>query len=201
VTQTISPPVETRVEPVAMVNDSAPTQAAIVQSEYQHRTMWSMYAYDATEEGELTFDEGVKVLVLAENESGWWRGRLENGQEGLFPSNFMSATPVEPDTPDSEPEEQPVVQNNPPPANDIVVETAQSASTAAAESTESSRTVQVNKYYVAMYDYDAEDDTEMTIKEGDVLFVVTETDGWYFGTSHGGQQGTFPSNFCEEKKD
>jgi len=50
-----------------------------------------------------------------------------------------------------------------------------------------------------MYDYDAEDDTEMTIHEGDILFVVSETDGWYYGTSQSGQKGNFPSNFVERK--
>lgn len=34
--------------------------------------------------------------ILAEEEEGWWRGRRQNGQEGVFPSNFVqTVTEVE----------------------------------------------------------------------------------------------------------
>jgi len=38
--------------------------------------------------GELSIKNGEIVTVLAKNDTGWWRGRRENGEEGYFPSNF-----------------------------------------------------------------------------------------------------------------
>lgn len=57
--------------------------------------------------------------------------------------------------------------------------------------------VEINKDFKALYDYEAEDETELTIKEGEILHVISETDGWYFGTNSQGKEGNFPSNFVE----
>eukprot|EP01125_Pyxidicula_operculata_P012445 TRINITY_DN4082_c0_g1_i1.p1 TRINITY_DN4082_c0_g1~~TRINITY_DN4082_c0_g1_i1.p1 ORF type:complete len:461 (-),score=154.50 TRINITY_DN4082_c0_g1_i1:91-1473(-) len=61
-----------------------------------------------------------------------------------------------------------------------------------------SGTVEINADFVALYDYDAEDPTELTIKEGEVLHVLNETDGWYYGSNKEGVLGSFPSNFVEK---
>jgi len=189
---------------------SEPKQSlAVTATENRSRKLVAMYAYDATEDGELTFDEGAVILVVTENDSGWWRGRLDSGAEGLFPSNFMmseaesaekiaemgtsekssSHVPaVQPTVHVSVPVAEPAqVSIEPEPVSEpIVVSTGGVA-------------VPINANYVAMYDYDAEDDTEMTIHEGEVLFVISETDGWYLGTSASGQKGNFPSNFVEKQ--
>jgi len=49
----------------------------------------------------------------------------------------------------------------------------------------------------ALYDYDAEDENELTIKEGDILTIQAEEDGWYYGTNSQGKSGNFPSNYVE----
>ena len=51
---------------------------------------------------------------------------------------------------------------------------------------------------MALYPYDAEDETELTIREGEILHVYTETDGWYFGRNSAGEEGNFPSNYMEK---
>eukprot|EP01114_Cavostelium_apophysatum_P005587 TRINITY_DN1677_c0_g1_i3.p1 TRINITY_DN1677_c0_g1~~TRINITY_DN1677_c0_g1_i3.p1 ORF type:complete len:536 (+),score=114.74 TRINITY_DN1677_c0_g1_i3:379-1986(+) len=49
----------------------------------------------------------------------------------------------------------------------------------------------------ALYDYDAEDTNEMTIKEGDIILVLNKgASGWWKGEV-GGKIGHFPSNFVE----
>jgi len=58
-------------------------------------------------------------------------------------------------------------------------------------------TVEINADFQALYDYEAEDESELTIKEGEILHVISETDGWYYGTNAQGQEGNFPSNFVE----
>jgi len=131
------------------------------------KTLIAIYAYDATETGELTFGEGETIALLEENDSGWWRGRLTNGSEGLFPSNFV--------------EEQ----------------------GKAASAVPSNGVNEINATFKALYDYDAEDNTELSIKENELLFVETEKDGWYYGynKSNANQKGNFPSNFVEKVVD
>ncbi|CAI5684960.1 CD2-associated protein isoform X2 [Oreochromis niloticus] len=48
------------------------------------------YAYKATNEDELTLNEGDVVHVLSKDtgEPGWWRGEV-GGKEGVFPDNFV----------------------------------------------------------------------------------------------------------------
>jgi len=88
-TKPVSSPTETQT-PVSQKFDAQPSAAlAVTKTESKERRLCALYAYEQTEEGELTFDEGAVILVIQENESGWWRGRLESGAEGLFPSNFM----------------------------------------------------------------------------------------------------------------
>jgi len=127
------------------------------------KTLVSLYSYDATETGELTFAEGDIIVLLEENDSGWWRGRLANGAEGLFPSNFVE----EQGKPASQPS--------------------------------ASGVNEINAEFKSLYDYDAEDNTEISIKENDLLFVETEKDGWYYGyrKANPSQKGNFPSNFVE----
>ena len=48
-----------------------------------------LYDYDATDEGEISIVEGMEIVVLKENEDGWWMGKLPNGEKGLFPGNYV----------------------------------------------------------------------------------------------------------------
>jgi len=121
------------------------------------KQLLTIYAYDATEENEISFAEGDTIYLLEKDDSGWWRGRNLKGQEGLFPSNFV----------------------------EVVGEEANSGS------------IEIHKDFRVLYDYEAEDETELTIKEGEILHVISQTDGWYFGSNSQGQEGNFPSNFVE----
>ncbi|KAL8611996.1 Unconventional myosin-Ie [Nucella lapillus] len=47
-----------------------------------------LYAYDAQDTDELSFNEGDIIDLITEDTSGWWRGRLR-GKEGLFPANYV----------------------------------------------------------------------------------------------------------------
>lgn len=55
------------------------------------------YDYDGEDESQLTFKEGDRIVVLEEDETGWWTGRLEkNGDEGYFPATYIK--PIDEDT-------------------------------------------------------------------------------------------------------
>lgn len=53
--------------------------------------------------------------------------------------------------------------------------------------------------YVAMYDYDAQDEDEVSFGEGDVITNCQVVDeGWVIGTvKRTGQKGMIPSNYIE----
>uniref|UniRef100_A0A8C6QY47 CD2-associated protein n=1 Tax=Nannospalax galili TaxID=1026970 RepID=A0A8C6QY47_NANGA len=49
----------------------------------------TLFAYEGTNEDELTFKEGeiIHLINKETGEAGWWKGEL-NGKEGVFPDNF-----------------------------------------------------------------------------------------------------------------
>jgi len=48
-----------------------------------------------------------------------------------------------------------------------------------------------------LYDYEAEEEGELTITTDQILYVFTERGGWFFGKNDSGQTGLFPSNYVE----
>lgn len=51
------------------------------------KMMQCLHDYEATDPLELSFHEGDVIVVIQENNTGWWKGELD-GVVGLFPSNF-----------------------------------------------------------------------------------------------------------------
>jgi son of sevenless len=50
----------------------------------------------------------------------------------------------------------------------------------------------------ALYDYDADDHTSLSFRQGDIIQVITQLEsGWWDGVIGGVQRGWFPSNYCE----
>jgi len=56
-----------------------------------------------------------------------------------------------------------------------------------------------NRKCVVLYDFSAENDDELTIKEGEELIIESETEGWFTGTNKDGKTGLFPANYVEER--
>ncbi|KAM4735379.1 myosin IEb [Anableps anableps] len=48
----------------------------------------ALYAYDAQDTDELSFNADDIIEILTEDASGWWFGRLR-GKEGMFPGNYV----------------------------------------------------------------------------------------------------------------
>uniref|UniRef100_A0A8C3ATH0 Osteoclast-stimulating factor 1 n=1 Tax=Cyclopterus lumpus TaxID=8103 RepID=A0A8C3ATH0_CYCLU len=48
----------------------------------------ALYAYDAQDTDELSFNSDDVMEILTEDASGWWFGRLR-GREGMFPGNYV----------------------------------------------------------------------------------------------------------------
>lgn len=48
----------------------------------------ALYAYDAQDTDELSFNAEEILEIIREDASGWWQGRIR-GREGLFPGNYV----------------------------------------------------------------------------------------------------------------
>ncbi|XP_011361777.1 unconventional myosin-Ie [Pteropus vampyrus] len=49
----------------------------------------ALYAYDAQDTDELSFNANDIIDIIKEDPSGWWTGRLR-GKQGLFPNNYVT---------------------------------------------------------------------------------------------------------------
>uniref|UniRef100_A0A672GTJ5 Osteoclast-stimulating factor 1 n=1 Tax=Salarias fasciatus TaxID=181472 RepID=A0A672GTJ5_SALFA len=49
----------------------------------------ALYAYDAQDTDELSFNADDIIDIIKEDASGWWTGRLR-GKQGLFPNNYVT---------------------------------------------------------------------------------------------------------------
>ncbi|XP_061738079.1 unconventional myosin-Ie isoform X2 [Nerophis ophidion] len=49
----------------------------------------ALYAYDAQDTDELSFNANDIIDMIKEDASGWWTGRLR-GKQGLFPNNYVT---------------------------------------------------------------------------------------------------------------
>lgn len=49
----------------------------------------ALYAYDAQDTDELSFNADDLIDIVKEDASGWWTGRLR-GKQGLFPNNYVA---------------------------------------------------------------------------------------------------------------
>eukprot|EP00040_Diaphanoeca_grandis_P019004 m.100075 g.100075 ORF g.100075 m.100075 type:complete len:776 (-) comp27218_c0_seq1:153-2480(-) len=53
----------------------------------------SRFAYQAKSNDELSFERGIEILVLSteDQDPGWWKGQLPDGQIGMFPANYVQS--------------------------------------------------------------------------------------------------------------
>ncbi|XP_075714040.1 unconventional myosin-Ie [Rhinoderma darwinii] len=49
----------------------------------------ALYAYDAQDTDELSFNANDLIEIIKQDHSGWWTGRLR-GKQGLFPNNYVT---------------------------------------------------------------------------------------------------------------
>lgn len=70
--------------------DEEPEQEATDDAEVSVVVAIAEYDYEASEDNELTFAEGQKIINIEMIDEDWWLGELEGGEKGLFPSNYVN---------------------------------------------------------------------------------------------------------------
>ncbi|EAA04780.5 AGAP006774-PA [Anopheles gambiae str. PEST] len=167
----------------------------------------ALYSYTAQNPDELTIVESEQLEVVGEGDGdGWLRARNYRGEEGFVPHNYLDVerdTPVDTHTPAQlssqisfssvdytvDNEDQDPMQDSGQSPDQISVISAP-------------RKVNNQLYCVALYDYDATAEDELTFEEGQIIKLITKSphgvdDGWWEGELMG-KIGNFPSLVVEE---
>ncbi|XP_037940718.1 protein nervous wreck isoform X4 [Teleopsis dalmanni] len=143
----------------------------------------ALYSYTAQNPDELTIVENEQLEVIGEGDGdGWLRARNYRGEEGYVPHNYLD---IEQDTG----------------VNDQTVDSMQSPDQVSVIMAPQKKKSDV-LYCIALYDYDATAEDELTFEEGQIIKIVTKTahgvdDGWWEGELDG-KFGNFPSLVVEE---
>ncbi|XP_066912106.1 intersectin-1-like isoform X2 [Clytia hemisphaerica] len=141
----------------------------------------------AGQDGDLTFHEGdVITLLKQEADSEWWQGSL-NGQEGMFPANYVEVR----ETPAARPQHLEIVDSAEPPA--AVPVPGEHFAQATAEKPEKPEVATVVSKYVA------EGSSEINLNVGQLVHVMLKNpDGWWQGElqvrGKNKPNGWFPGN-------
>ncbi|KAJ3212627.1 Triose-phosphate Transporter [Entophlyctis luteolus] len=123
----------------------------------------AIYQYDAQEDNEISFAEGELISEIEKTDEGWWQGRNAAGQVGLFPATYVEeirggGTTVPPPPPP------------PPPAAPAMPARPKGI------------------IATAMYQYDAQEDNEISFVEGELITEIEKADeGWWQGKNAAGQ--------------
>lgn len=177
------------------------------------------YNFTAKNQVELTLNKDDIVSLIREVDNNWYEGSL-NGKSGIFPISYVEVI-SDPDcyvpktsqlsSPSSsilslaknERNELDINKNNIKNVETTKIEKV----IPIGESFSPKKNITVCEYnnnkvspYQALYAYKPQNDDELELKEGDVVYVIEKCDdGWFVGTSmRTGLFGTFPGNYIEK---
>ncbi|XP_059613011.1 protein nervous wreck isoform X2 [Phlebotomus argentipes] len=170
----------------------------------------ALYSYTAQNPDELTIVENEQLEVIGEGDGdGWLRARNYRGEEGYVPHNYLD---VERDELSDSSQQQALatqisfssvdytVDNEEP---DAYQDSAQSPDQVSVISAPvKPKPTPGIMYCIALYDYDATAEDELTFEEGQIIKITTKSahgvdDGWWEGELDG-KHGNFPSLVVEE---
>ncbi|KAK6531950.1 hypothetical protein TWF694_003114 [Orbilia ellipsospora] len=146
-----------------------------------------LYDYEKAEENEIDLVEGHVVGMIEMVDDDWWQGTNEQGETGLFPSNY-----VEPIMDDEDDEEEPEPEHHqPPPPPPVAHEPEPEPEAPMAAGSGGGHTAK------ASYDYEAAEENELSFPEGATITDIEFPDeDWWFGR-YNGHEGLFPANYVE----
>ncbi|KAF5962790.1 hypothetical protein FBULB1_13832 [Fusarium bulbicola] len=146
------------------------------------------YDYEKAEDNEIDLIEGDIVTNIDMVDEDWWMGTNSRGESGLFPSNYVELVGDD----DSEQPAAAAAPPSPPPVAEPEPELeTQAPAAAAAAPAEAGHTA------VALYDYEAAEDNELSFPEdATITNLEFPDDDWWFG-HYAGQAGLFPANYVQ----
>lgn len=161
-----------------------------------------LFAYDASESNEMTLFEGEVVHQIDQVDEGWWFGVSEDGKkQGLFPANYVQILEPEQHQEQDIPPPPPAPPAPAPPQAPQAPPQAPQAPPAPTPP-QAPQVEEQGNVAVALYDYQAEEDNEISFVEGDVITQIdfVSEDWWQGVSANGKSNGLFPANYVELKK-
>lgn len=184
-------------------NTSEPTTAAADANEQIFKCI-ALYSYNAQNPDELTIVENEQLEVIGDGDGdGWLRARNYRGEEGYVPHNYLD---VERDVSENANSNQALTTQISFSSVDYTVESeepdVQSPDQVSVIAVPVQSEVQTKEYCIALYDYDASAEDELTFEENQIITIINKSphgvdDGWWEGELDG-KFGNFPSLVVEE---
>lgn len=182
--------------------DLASAPAATTQEQIFKCT--ALYSYTAQNPDELTIVENEQLEVIGDGDGdGWLRARNYRGEEGYVPHNYLD---VERDVPTDTSSNQLLATQISFSSVDYTIETeeqdVQSPDQVSVISAPAKPQKPAQEYCIALYDYDASAEDELTFEENQIINIINKSphgvdDGWWEGEIEG-RIGNFPSLVVEE---
>jgi len=149
-----------------------------------------LYDYEAAEDNEISLVEGQVVTDIDMVDDDWWAGRNSGGETGLFPSNYVELMegeaeeahheePAAPSIPAGRPVPEPEPHHEPEPEPEPEAHGG------------------TGHKAVAIYDYEAAEENELSFPEGAIIENIEFPDDDWWAGHYKGKEGLFPANYVE----
>ena len=159
-------------------------------------TAVALYDFDQNEADDLPFKAGQSIRLLAcEEKDEWWQGEI-NGRVGIFPKAYVNkisangaaeqpaAAPAAPVA--AAPAAAPAAAA--PASNPFGDDEGFGGAAPAAAGDAAAAPAEVPKlldaHCAALFDFDGQDEDELSFKAGQTLVITGELNGWYLGKGH-----------------
>ncbi|PYI21139.1 hypothetical protein BO99DRAFT_401199 [Aspergillus violaceofuscus CBS 115571] len=164
------------------------TAEATVNEDVQHKAIQAvvLYDYEKAEDNEIELKEGEFVNNVEMVDKDWWLGSNVQGDRGLFPSNYVDIVTDASQSHDMADRQTPLVDERAPPLSNVEPAPSTTTPEPAGE-----------PIAVALYDYEAAEDNELSFPEGaEITYIEFPDDDWWFG-HYDGKTGLFPANYVQ----
>ncbi|TQS38720.1 hypothetical protein Golomagni_00769 [Golovinomyces magnicellulatus] len=172
--------------PDTYISEQRANEIGMIQGTKKHsqneRIGKMLYTYEANGEGEISVSQGSKLVILEADDGGWTMVRnLSNTESGLVPTAYIEIIAPRPTS---------ITSNS---SSSLGGPKRQGPPVAPKPGAMKLR------HYVALYDYTAQNDQELSIVEGERFLLVKEDpgDGWA-EIEKDGRLGSVPANYIEK---
>ncbi|OJJ94596.1 hypothetical protein ASPACDRAFT_82547 [Aspergillus aculeatus ATCC 16872] len=164
------------------------TAEATVNEDVQRTSIQAvvLYDYEKAEDNEVELKEGDFVNDVEMVDKDWWLGTNVQGDRGLFPSNYVEIVTNPSQSHDVADRQTPLVDERAPSLSNVEAAPSTMTPEPAGE-----------PIAVALYDYEAAEDNELSFPEGaEITHIEFPDDDWWFG-HYDGKTGLFPANYVQ----
>ncbi|XP_071089029.1 SH3 domain-containing protein 19-like [Haliotis cracherodii] len=184
--------------PISFVEivEDLPAEDTVSKSQDGHVT--AMFDFDGQGD-ELSFQAGQRLQVVSQVNTEWLFGQMD-GRTGKFPSAFIDYIPS--DLPQYQAANEIEAQSHDPwSANQMTDDSNDDSHNKPITEPGSAVTDQSQPYCVASFDYEGEQDTDLSFKTGETIQLLEKIGSdWLRGRCHG-KEGMFPASFVTIEKD